>query len=239
MRVVLTYLDGVSNWGPKDASGLMEVVLQEGEVRLSGRGLSGAPGQHYVLWLAREGSTDVFRLGEPKPRPDGTLVLDLVLPGDVPNRDWNLALLTVEDSATPARPGPRHSIAGRFPQLPANGSETIPSNLPNTGLGGGASSSASSIFVAAGIAAAFAILVCALALRGSARRGGAVESGQVRGRAERPLPRSLPGAGREAPDGDRAPVPRQPAKHDSGIGHRTPVPSSSPRDGERLGERLS
>jgi len=171
VRVVLTYLDGVSNWGPKDASGLMEVVLQEGEVRLSGRGLAGTSGQHYVLWLTREGSTDVFRLGEPKPRPDGTLVLDLILPAEVPSRDWNLALLTVEDTATPARPGPRHSIAGRFPQLPANGPGTIPSNLPNTGLGGGASSSVSTIVVAGGIAAAFAILVSALALRGSTRRG--------------------------------------------------------------------
>ncbi|MGH7862807.1 MAG: hypothetical protein ACREOS_11295, partial [Candidatus Dormibacteraceae bacterium] len=158
----------MSNWGPQDASGLLEVVRQEGEVRLSGRGLPGTPGQHYVLWLAREGSSDAYRLGEPKVRPDGTLVLDLVLPDDIPNRGWNLALLTVEDSATPSRPGPRHSMAGRFPQLPANGAGTVPSNLPNTGMGGGASTGVSSIFMAVAIATAFGILVCLLAPRGRA-----------------------------------------------------------------------
>ncbi|HZW33353.1 MAG TPA: hypothetical protein VFF52_21730, partial [Isosphaeraceae bacterium] len=148
----------------------MEVVPAEGEVRLSGRALPPVGAQHYVLWLTREGSTDIFRLGEPKLHPDGTLVLDLVLPEDVPDNGWNVALLTVEDSATPARPGPRRSIAGRFPQVPANGSGTVPSNLPNTGFGGGAGPDIGSVFTAAGIAAAFGILVCSLALGRSARR---------------------------------------------------------------------
>lgn len=139
MRVVLTYLDGVSNWGPNEASGVMEFVRQEGEVRLSGRGLPAAPNQHYVLWLVRDGSADVYRLGEPTVRADGTLTLDLVLPQDIPDRGWNLAIVTVEDTPNPSHPGSHRSMAGRFPQLLPNG--TLPKNLPNTGLGGGGASS--------------------------------------------------------------------------------------------------
>ncbi len=115
----------------------MELVRQEGEVRLTARGLPAPGAMHYVLWIAREGTDDVYRLGEPRPQPDGTTVLDLLLPSAVPNRGWNLALLTVEDSPTPDRPGPRHSLAGRFPQFSPEG--PLPRSLPNTGLGGGAS----------------------------------------------------------------------------------------------------
>jgi hypothetical protein len=137
-RVVLTYLDGTSNWGPKDASGIMVMVRQEGEVRLSARQLPAIPGVHYVLWITHEGSSQVYRLGEPTVRSDGSLVLDEVLPQDIPSGSWNLAMLTVEDTATPEQPGPRRSIAGRFPAVISNG--VLPRNLPNTGLGGGGGS---------------------------------------------------------------------------------------------------
>lgn len=198
----------------------MEVVRQEGEVRLSGRGLPGAPGQHYVLWLTREGSGDADRLGEPRVRPDGTLVLDLVLPEDIPDRGWNLALLTVEDSATPSHPGPRHSMAGRFPQLPSNGPGTVPSNLPNTGMGGGATPGVSSIFTAVAIAVAFGVLVSLLALRAM------------------PHSKFLPGGAEETP---LTPT-RSPRRGESGSDPgpaRSPGPRSSPRDGEKPGERSS
>jgi hypothetical protein len=135
--VVLSYLDGVSNWGPKQASGLMELVRQEGEVRLTARGLPAMGTMHYVLWITREGSDDVYRLGEPLLQADGTAVLDLLLPTAVPDRAWNLALLTLEDSPNPEHPGPRRSLAGRFPQFSPEG--PLPRSLPNTGQGGGAS----------------------------------------------------------------------------------------------------
>ncbi len=128
----------MSNWGPKEASGLLELVRQEGEVRLTGRGLPALSSMHYILWISREGTDDVYRLGEPRLLVDGTTVLDLLLPSAVPNRGWNLALLTVEDSPTPDRPGPRHSLAGRFPQFSPEG--LLPRSLPNTGLVGSVSS---------------------------------------------------------------------------------------------------
>lgn len=137
VRVVLDYLSKVSNWGPTDAGGVLDLVRAEGEARLTVRGLPKTPGQHFVLWLAHEGTNDVFRLGELQLQPDGTATLDLYLPDPIPNRAWNLALVTVESTASPDRPGPHRSVAGRFPQRTFPGN--MPTALPNTGLGGAAS----------------------------------------------------------------------------------------------------
>lgn len=134
VRVVLTYLDGVSNWGSREASGVLEFVRSEGDVRLSASGLAPTPGQRYILWIAREGTDEVFRLGEIQAQADGTATLDIVIPEPIPDSGWNLALVTVEDSATPDRPGQQRAIAGRFPQ--PDSQEMLPRGLPNTGLGG-------------------------------------------------------------------------------------------------------
>lgn len=136
VRVVLTYLDGVSNWGSKEASGVLEFVRSEGDVRLSASGLAPTSGQHYILWITREGTDEVFRLGEIQAKADGTATLDVVIPQPIPDREWNLAMVTVETNAAPDRPGQQRSIAGRFPQPQPQG--VLPRGLPNTGLGGAA-----------------------------------------------------------------------------------------------------
>lgn len=136
VRVVLNYLNSVSNWGPTNAGGVLDLIRAEGEARLTVRGLPKTPGQHDVLWLVHEGTSQVFRIGELQFQPDGTASVDLILPNPIPNLGWNLALVTVETTATPARPGPHRSIAGRFPQIASPGA--APPTLPNTGLGGAA-----------------------------------------------------------------------------------------------------
>lgn len=134
VRVVLTYLSGTSNWGPQDASGLMEFVRQEGEIRVTASDLPAIPGKHYVLWITRQGTSQFFRLGDPTRNTNGTTILDLVVPQNIPNRGWNLAMITVEDTASPSQPSKQISIAGRFPLSTPRG--VIPKTLPNTGLGG-------------------------------------------------------------------------------------------------------
>src|SRR5258708_4788154 len=131
LQVVLEYLNGVSNWGPKTASGVAEIVRAEGEVRLSARGLPEASNAHYVLWLVREGSDAVFRVGEVSRQPDGTATVDLLLLDAIPNSGWNMALVTVEDNVNADRPGTRHALAGRYPRPLPQG--TLPIGLPNTG----------------------------------------------------------------------------------------------------------
>ena len=72
---------------------------------------------------------------------------------------------------------------------------------------------------------------------GEIARGVTLGSGQVRGRPGSPLPRSLPGAGREAPCEEAVPGPGTIERGDPETGHQSPVPRSSPRHGERPGER--
>lgn len=132
VHVVLTYLDGVSNWGPRQVSGVAEIVREEGEVRLSARGLAPTPNLHYVFWLGRDGSTDTFRVGELGFAADGTATLDLLLADAIPDRGWNLAFVTAEDSATPDHPGARRTLAGRYPKASPDG--TLPYGLPDTGM---------------------------------------------------------------------------------------------------------
>jgi len=113
----------------------MDLVRAEGEVRVTVHGLPTTPGLHYVVWLGRDGSPDTYRLGELTPEATDSGTLNVLYPNPIPDKGWNLALITAEDSATPKQPGPRHWLAGRFPKpLPPG---TVPLGLPNTGEGGG------------------------------------------------------------------------------------------------------
>jgi hypothetical protein len=136
VRVVLTYLDGVSNWGPRTASGVAEIVRAEGQARVTAHGVPATNGVHYIVWLTISGQPDAYRLGELSFLNDGTTVLDELLSDPIPNTGWNGVLVTAESSAESPRPGQRHTLAGRFQKPAAQG--TQPTGLPNTGLGGGA-----------------------------------------------------------------------------------------------------
>ena len=61
---------------------------------------------------------DIYAVGEDKMlivTSDRLSAFDVVLPDPIPDKHWNLLLVTVEDSATPERPSDTHSIAGVFP----------------------------------------------------------------------------------------------------------------------------
>lgn len=132
MRVVLTYQDGVSNWGPRQASGVAEIVRAEGEARVSVHGLTVPAGTHAVAWLGKDGSTDAFRLGGLTVTTNGVGELDAELPTEIPNRGWNTVFLTGEDSATPDHPSSRRSLFGHYPKPSPQG--TVPYGLPDTGM---------------------------------------------------------------------------------------------------------
>ena len=132
-QIVLLYMPNVSTTGTPAASGIAELVLPEGEVRISATGLPRLAGsEQYVAWVVDTDANAFLRLGNfNTAQSTGAAHFEQVLPDPVPaDRHWNLLLLTIEDSPTPARPGPRHSLAGLFPP---SGSELAPELLPNTG----------------------------------------------------------------------------------------------------------
>jgi hypothetical protein len=132
VQLVLLYMPSVSNTGAKSASGVAELVMSEGEVRIKTADLARLDGDsRYVAWLVNSTTNDFQRLGAFNTAAStGAVDYETVESDAIPNKDWTLLLLTVEDSATPESPSSQHSIAGVFPTAD---NEPLPVLLPNTG----------------------------------------------------------------------------------------------------------
>ena len=134
VQLVLLYMPNVSNTGTPAASGIAELVMPEGEVRINAADLPRLDAEkQYVAWVINTDTNDFQRLAAFNTAESSKAVhYESVLADAIPNRHWNLLLVTIEDSAQPARPSGQHSIAGVFPN-PDNAS--LPIVLPNTGGG--------------------------------------------------------------------------------------------------------
>ncbi|HEV7662184.1 MAG TPA: hypothetical protein VGQ62_01520, partial [Chloroflexota bacterium] len=138
IQLILLYMPNVSNTGSSSASGIAELVMPEGEVRISAADLPRLDGdKQYVAWVINSETNQYERLGAfNSAQSTGAVHYETVLPDAIPNNHWNLLLVTIEASATPTRPSSKHSIAGVFPR---GENEPLPGVLPNTGgeLGSG------------------------------------------------------------------------------------------------------
>jgi hypothetical protein len=168
LTITLSYLDGVSNWGPMNAAGVVEMVGKEGEVRLVASGLPQLRGDRYELWLMDTTHGDRMALGSFGASDDGVGKLDVILDNAIPDKTWNLVMVSVETEAVQGVPNARRSIAGRFPPAAA---ANRPGELPRTG-GDPIESSAPPVLdagkVAAGSGAFFALWAVILAAGGFA-----------------------------------------------------------------------
>jgi hypothetical protein len=132
IQIVLSYVPDVSNTGPQNATGVAELVLAEGEVRVAATSLPRLdPPEHYEAWAMNTNTNEALALGSFNTAyTTGDARLDQVLPGAIPDKRWNLFLVTIEESPTPTIPGEKRAIAGYFPP---EGTEPQPNLLPNTG----------------------------------------------------------------------------------------------------------
>jgi hypothetical protein len=132
VQLVLIYMPNVSNTGTPTASGIAELVMPEGEVRINAADLPRLDSEkQYVAWVINTETNDFQRLAAFNTAESSkTVHYETVLADAIPNRHWNLLLVTVEDSGQAARPSSQHSIAGVFPS-PDNA--PLPIVLPNTG----------------------------------------------------------------------------------------------------------
>lgn len=133
--VKLTYLAGVSNWGPQDAEGVLEFSFAEAYARVDVKNLAPAAATIYEGWLVTPGG-DTLLVGPIAIGPDGVGALDAKLTG-LNRYDYSLFVITgrATDSAGGAMPATK-SIAGRFAVVndgSAQAGDTRPSSLPNTG----------------------------------------------------------------------------------------------------------
>ena len=132
IQMILLYMPNVSNTGTPKASGIAELVMPEGEVRVTAAELPRLDGaEQYVVWLVNSESNQFQRIGSFNSAETTSAVhYENVLPDAIPNNHWNLLLVTIEANANAARPGARHSIAGVFPKVD---NQPLPGLLPNTG----------------------------------------------------------------------------------------------------------
>jgi hypothetical protein len=132
VQLILFYMPNVSNTDTPTASGIAELVMPEGEVRINAADLPRLDDdKHYVGWVVNSSTNEFERLGAfNTAQSTGAVRYENVLPDAIPDKHWNLFLVTVESTATPDRPSARHSIAGVFPSAD---NQPLPGLLPNTG----------------------------------------------------------------------------------------------------------
>ncbi len=131
IKIILTYISGVSNWGPTNATGVAEVIKKEGEVNLSVVGLPPLSGETYAGWLIDTRNNESLSVGRFNTDQSGAAKTQFVLPAEIPDKGWNLFLITAESQAQSQAPGERKSIGGYFPDSAE--AKKVPSQLPKTG----------------------------------------------------------------------------------------------------------
>jgi Anti-sigma-K factor rskA, C-terminal len=133
IRIVLSYLNGISNFGPRNATGVAELITSEGEVRLTAAGLQKpGPDEEYQLWISSTEASQRMRLGTLQVTDAGVGRLDTVLRQPIPELPWDQMTITVEAKGySGTTPSERRAIAGRFSIAQPNGPG--PRVLPNTG----------------------------------------------------------------------------------------------------------
>lgn len=140
--VELHYLEGLSNWGPTDATGEVEISFAEGYAKVRAEHLPVLDHERYQAWLVNSESNDAISVGRFNANSAGSASFDGTLP---PTGDFgfDLFIITVEPEPDDVpQPHSQRSIGGRFqlvgPTPSENGApgdvSSLPSRLPATGL---------------------------------------------------------------------------------------------------------
>ena len=147
--VPLSYLAGLSNWGPEEAVGELELSFAEGYARLTVAGLPRLAGTVYQGWLVNSESNDAISIGRFNADAGESISYEGTLP-TITDFGFDLFLLTVEPEPDDApQPTSNRSIGGRFALVgdtPADDTtpgdvsdapgdvSAQPSELPDTGV---------------------------------------------------------------------------------------------------------
>jgi len=112
--IPLRFLPSISNWGPTDATGEADVVLVEGEVRITTSGLPPLTTDLYQAWLFNTATGERLSLGKFNANAQNRGELATVV--DLSGKVFDLVAITVQPEPDPkALPDARLSLAGFFP----------------------------------------------------------------------------------------------------------------------------
>ncbi len=112
--VELAYLDGLSTWGPEDATGELEISFAEGYARLRTFGLPELLGRVYQGWIVNSESYDAISVGRFNANAEDEIAFEGALP-TITEFGFDLFIITVEPDPDDApQPTGDRSIGGRF-----------------------------------------------------------------------------------------------------------------------------
>ena len=141
--VPLAYIEGLSNWGPLDASGELELSFSEGYATLTATGMPELTGGGYQGWLVNSESNDAISIGRFNADETEQVSFESTLP-IISNFGFDLFIITVEPDPDDApQPTSDRSIGGYFSLIEPDpgdsssladaGATQAPAELPNTG----------------------------------------------------------------------------------------------------------
>ncbi len=171
--VKLTYLDGVSNFGPNDGEGVVEFSFAEAYLRLEVKNLVPQPGHIYEGWLLG-GAGEPLPVGPITVAPSGLGTMETKIEG-LERYDYNLFVVAARAPGDAAKTMPaQKSIAGRFTLITDGDGETVggdarPAQLPDTGEPS-AGPPWSRIFMTGGVMAGAAFILAGLVRTARRRR---------------------------------------------------------------------
>jgi hypothetical protein len=134
--VKLTYLQGVSNYGPEDAEGVLEFSFAEAYARVDVKNLKQPDGYTFEGWLVGGGGEPLL-VGEIPVNSAGVGAMETKL-DKLTRYDYNQFVVAARGPASPPGTLPaQKSIAGRFTVIQDSGTATPgdvrPATLPDTG----------------------------------------------------------------------------------------------------------
>ncbi len=133
IRVRMAYQPPLSNAGPQDATGVIEIAFEDGEVHGDVEGLPATEDMQYEVWLYDSKTEEILSLTAFEADPSGITRFDALFDEAIPEEGWDVVVITIEDNpdASP-EPDSRWSLVGTLADAEI-GSELVPEELPNTG----------------------------------------------------------------------------------------------------------
>lgn len=134
--VKLTYLEGVSNFGPKDAEGVLEFSFAEAYARVDVKNLPRQENVQYEGWMTGPGGKSLY-VGDLAVDEAGVGSFEAKLT-NLDSYDYDLFVVAARTGSAPGAELPaQKSIAGKFVVLANNASaspgDVRPDLLPDTG----------------------------------------------------------------------------------------------------------
>ncbi len=134
--VRLDYVEGISNWGPRDAEGVLEFSFAEAYARSDVKGLVPPAGVTFEGWLlAPDGAS--FKVGTYTMQPSGIGSMDAEM-GKMERYDYDTFVIAARSAGTPEGIPAQRAIAGVFQVVGSEGTSSAhgdvrPGVLPDTG----------------------------------------------------------------------------------------------------------